>query len=168
MKTTSQPPSDPLSHLPIRYSLRTTGKGSDYLGPCEWCGKNMSEGFALMTEEVAPDGRLLNRNAAKYGHEHCLRDSIPRKNGLFPMKHHITTLKHSRRSADNFPEGDVDVIERESLDTTTQAQFSKPWLVAHSDGTIFEFDTEGAACRYQRNHRRSVGLDEMTGEKALA
>lgn len=70
---------DPLGHLPIRYSIRTTGKGSDYLGPCERCGKHMTEAFALMTEREAPDGRLLNRNASSYGHEQCLRSSIPKQ-----------------------------------------------------------------------------------------
>lgn len=81
------------------------------------------------------------------------------------MKHPKIRLMHSRRSADNFPEGDVDVIERSTLDEDAQAQFSKPWLVAHSDGTVLEFGTEDAACAYQRAHRRLVGLDETTGEK---
>lgn len=70
---------DPLGHLPIRYSLRNTKKGSDFLGPCECCGKSMAEGFALMTEREAPDGRLLGRNSSKYGHEQCLQASIPKQ-----------------------------------------------------------------------------------------
>lgn len=70
---------DPLGHLPIRYSIRHVGKGSDFLGPCECCGNHMPEGFALMTEREAPDGRLLRRNSAKYGHEKCLQAAIPKQ-----------------------------------------------------------------------------------------
>lgn len=57
----------------------------------------------------------------------------------------------------------VDVIEVASLDAEHAAKFKKPWLIQFSDGGILEFNDEGSACKYQREHRAKIGLDEMMG-----
>ena len=59
---------------------------------------------------------------------------------------------------------DVHVVPRDSLDGGHDILFSKSWLVVYPDGRVEEFDTEDAACAYQRVYRLVFGLDPMTGE----
>jgi hypothetical protein len=59
---------------------------------------------------------------------------------------------------------DVDILERDMLDADHATKFPKPWLVQQSDGTIHSFDTEDAACDFQRSWRQRYGLNPMTGE----
>lgn len=63
---------------------------------------------------------------------------------------------------------DIDIIERDMLDAEHAAKFEKPWLVQESDGTIHQFDTDEAACAFQRTWRQQHGLDPMTGAPARA
>lgn len=62
------------------------------------------------------------------------------------------------------PEADVDVIDVATLDDEHAANFSKPYICQHEDGRTIEFDTEYAACAYQREHRIKNGMDPMTGQ----
>lgn len=62
------------------------------------------------------------------------------------------------------PEADVDVIDVATLDDEHAANFSKPYICQHEDGRTIEFDTEDAACAYQREHRIKNGMDPMTGQ----
>lgn len=59
---------------------------------------------------------------------------------------------------------DVHVFSRDQLDPDSAGQFAKPWLVQYEDGRIVEHDTEDEACAAQRQHRVSVGLNELTGD----
>lgn len=58
---------------------------------------------------------------------------------------------------------DVEVTSRDAMDDPSA--FPAPWLVIYPTGSIRHFDTEGAACALQREHRRSHGRDPMTGDK---
>ena len=52
-----------------------TGRGSDYFGMCERCGKPMSETFKLENgkEYVRENGELYdNAHPVSYGHRECL------------------------------------------------------------------------------------------------
>ena len=52
-----------------------TGRGSDYWGNCERCGKPMSEAYKFMFghEYVRESGELYdNAHAVSYGHRECL------------------------------------------------------------------------------------------------
>ena len=67
---------DPVAHLPIERTIRPLRRGSDYYGPCEFCGKHMSEAFGLHTARVHPDGRRLEPNLSNVGHEDCVNAAI--------------------------------------------------------------------------------------------
>lgn len=69
---------DALDHLPLRLWIRPTKNGSNYFGPCDYCGKHMSEAVALMTGRVGPTGKLLAPNPSGYGHALCVEDVIAR------------------------------------------------------------------------------------------
>ena len=58
---------------------------------------------------------------------------------------------------------DVVVVETGTLDEEFAINFKKPWFIQASDGTTKEYDTEEDACKAQREHRISVGLDPITG-----
>lgn len=62
-----------LSHLPLHQVIMPTGRGSDYWGNCDQCGKYMSEAYKIHAVYVHPDGRHLRPHAMAYGHEQCLR-----------------------------------------------------------------------------------------------
>jgi len=64
----------------------------------------------------------------------------------------------------NTPSEDIDVIERDMLDSEHAAKFEKPWLTQEADGIICQFDTEDVACEFQRTWRQQHGLVAMTGE----
>lgn len=57
---------------------------------------------------------------------------------------------------------DVVVIDAASLDHPEH--FDSPWLVQFADGQIDGYDTEDAACEFQRIWRMENGRDPMTGE----
>lgn len=54
----------------------------------------------------------------------------------------------------------TDVEVRHCEDTTQQY----PWYAVAPDNTHYGFDTEMAACIFQRGWRAAKGLDIMTGE----
>lgn len=51
--------------------LRPTGKGSDYFGPCDRCGKGGGDFWALMVATVI-GGKRISPNPVAYGHAQCL------------------------------------------------------------------------------------------------
>jgi len=57
-------------------TLRSTGRGSDYFGICDQCGKHLSECFVLQhqREYRRPNGSLYYSPmyGGAYGHEACL------------------------------------------------------------------------------------------------
>jgi hypothetical protein len=59
---------------------------------------------------------------------------------------------------------DVDVVEVATLDEEYAIKFKKPWFLHFANNTGIEFDTEDDVCAAQRHYRKSVSLDEMTGE----
>jgi hypothetical protein len=55
--------------------IEGTGRGSDYYGGCERCGKPMSEAFKYLfgQEYRRENGELYdNAHAVSYGHRDCL------------------------------------------------------------------------------------------------
>ena len=60
-------------------------------------------------------------------------------------------------------ETDVEVIEVDTLDEDYQKNFKLDWLVQWPDGKIKEFSTEKEACAEQRDHRKRVRIDSLTG-----
>ena len=55
--------------------IQGTGRGSEYYGGCDCCGKSMSEAFKLLRgqEYRRKDGELYdNAFAVSYGHRDCL------------------------------------------------------------------------------------------------
>lgn len=67
---------EPLDHLPIERTVRPQRHGSDYFGPCDHCGKHMSQAFAVHTARVLPDGTRITPNLGSFGHEACVRAAI--------------------------------------------------------------------------------------------
>jgi hypothetical protein len=56
-----------------RYAVRATGKGGDYFGPCDHCGKPfLGEAYALSTW-LERNGKVLAPNSAAYGHHACMQ-----------------------------------------------------------------------------------------------
>lgn len=56
-------------------TVKALGRGSDYFGACERCGRTVSETFkATNGSEISrPDGTtFLIRDAGVYGHEACV------------------------------------------------------------------------------------------------
>lgn len=56
-------------------SIKPLGLGSDYFGPCECCGKRMSEAFKLTrtTHVVTSYGKAVAiKDPGLYGHEECV------------------------------------------------------------------------------------------------
>lgn len=64
----------------------------------------------------------------------------------------------------NTPIEDIEVIDRAMLDSEHAAKFDKPWLAQEADGTVHQFDTNDAACEFQRTWRQQHGLDPISGE----
>jgi len=77
-------------------TIRGTGKGSEYWGTCDQCGKKMSEGFVRQYRRVwiRPDGtRILDHgHSGPFGHKECLEriwgaaipeDTLVRKGNVF-------------------------------------------------------------------------------------
>lgn len=62
----------------IRRVLKPLGRGSDYYGPCEVCGKKMSEAFKHYTQtgirRLSGAGVFDLTSPGAYGHESCLAD----------------------------------------------------------------------------------------------
>lgn len=58
---------------------------------------------------------------------------------------------------------DVDVIDRAMLDPEHAKNFACPWLVQEADGRVHQFDTEEAACAFQREWRIKHKLHPVTG-----
>lgn len=56
--------------VPIKWA-RETGRGSDYFGPCDCCGKPGGD-FVALEYATKIDGSLVGRNALAYGHRHCI------------------------------------------------------------------------------------------------
>ena len=58
------------------HRMRTTGHGSDYYGPCDQCGKHVSETYVYQwhREWARPDGTiyLSPLGGGAYGHRECL------------------------------------------------------------------------------------------------
>ncbi|WP_227525404.1 hypothetical protein, partial [Klebsiella pneumoniae] len=56
--------------------IRTTGRSSDYLGPCEICSENMSESYAARygRERLKENGVVYidKSGGSTYGHKECL------------------------------------------------------------------------------------------------
>lgn len=56
--------------------IRATAKGSDYLGPCEICSKNMPESYAARygRERMRENGVVYidKSGGSTYGHKECL------------------------------------------------------------------------------------------------
>lgn len=56
--------------------IRSTGRGSDYYGGCDQCGKHMSETFVsqVKREYVRDNGEiyLCSIGGGAYGHKECL------------------------------------------------------------------------------------------------
>lgn len=56
--------------------IRATSRGSDYLGPCEICSKNMPEAFAARygRERKRANGEVYidKSGGSTYGHRECL------------------------------------------------------------------------------------------------
>lgn len=61
---------------------------------------------------------------------------------------------------------DVHVFHRDALDNPEH--WDSPWLVQFSDGSVDGYDTEEAACLFQRRWRRANGMNPTTGEKITA
>lgn len=59
---------------------------------------------------------------------------------------------------------DVHVIEVASLDDEHQKNFHSPYIVQFVSGDVIEFDTDEAACLFQRLWRKQLNRDEMTGD----
>ena len=62
-------------------------------------------------------------------------------------------------------EYDVEIIEVGSLEEEYAEAFEKEWAIHFADATTIQFDTEDEACAAQRAHRKTIGLDPITGEK---
>ena len=73
--------SHPLAHLPIERTVRPQRHGSDWFGPCDICGKHMSQAFGLRTARIHPDGRRLGPNTDSFGHEHCVTAALAQSEG---------------------------------------------------------------------------------------
>lgn len=56
--------------VPIKLA-RETGRGSDYFGPCDCCGKPGAD-FVALVRATRIDGRVIGPNPTTYGHRHCI------------------------------------------------------------------------------------------------
>lgn len=58
--------------------VRTTGRGTDYYGPCEKCGKSVSETFFAVNriQITRPDGTtfIVEKGGGIYGHLTCVQN----------------------------------------------------------------------------------------------
>lgn len=61
-------------------SIEATGRGSDYFGPCDCCGKPMSEAFKLMRghARASHPGTVYQPDAVAYGHAACVEARVRR------------------------------------------------------------------------------------------
>lgn len=65
-----------------KFRIRTTGFSSERFGPCEFCGKHMSEAFAIDHQVRYEDSELGSTFTyheaigVKFGHEKCLKGLV--------------------------------------------------------------------------------------------
>lgn len=60
--------------VPVKWP-RETGRGSDYFGPCDCCGKPGGDFVALMhATQIA--GSTIRPNSLAYGHRPCIAARI--------------------------------------------------------------------------------------------
>ncbi|HFU1254308.1 TPA: hypothetical protein ACGQTK_004870 [Klebsiella quasipneumoniae] len=78
--------------------IRATSRGSDYLGPCEICSKNMPEAYAARygRERMRANGEVYidKSGGSAYGHRECLLQLVNVKPDILALN---ISLEMSKR-----------------------------------------------------------------------
>lgn len=71
---------------------RSTGLGSNHLGPCELCSKNTFEVYASRygRERIRPNGEIYTDKSggSTYGHKECIEGLVDVKPDCIALKQH--------------------------------------------------------------------------------